>query len=95
MKHMILVKFNDKVTDKNELLPEIRELFSPLTLIPGIYSVACRPNCVDRPNRWDLLIEIEMDRAAFDLYDKSEEHKSWKREYGDYLESKAIFDTED
>ena len=51
-------------------------------------------NTVDRGNRFDLLIRIDMERNALPDYDESAIHRRWKTEYGPLLEKKAIFDYE-
>ena len=96
MKHCILVKYNADVdaAKKEKLLPEIRELFSGLSVIEGIHGVEVIPNVVDRPNRYDLLIRIDMEKETLPVYDDSEPHYVWKRDYACYLEKKAIFDYE-
>lgn len=97
MKHCILVKFREDVEDdeRKDLLPDIRLLFERLTALDGIHGVEVIPNVIDRPNRYDLLIRIDMDREALSAYDKSEPHLEWKTEYAAYLEKKAIFDYEE
>lgn len=94
MKHDILVKYNAGVTkqQKAELIPEIQALFDNTTEIPGIHGVTLYPNVVDRENRYDLLIEIDMEREALEVYDQSRWHRQWKEQYGHLLEKKAIFD---
>ena len=72
----------------------VTELFQRLTAMDGIYDINIHTSCIDRPNRYDLMIEINMDRSALDRYDSSEVHKEWKRTYSDMIESKAIFDCE-
>lgn len=96
MKHCILVKYTAEVdaAKKEELLLEIKTLFSGLTSIEGIHGVEVIPNVVDRPNRYDLLIRITMDPETLPVYDDSEPHHIWKRDYACYLEKKAIFDYE-
>ena len=94
MKHLILAKFNDRVTDKAALLEPIRALFSMAAEIPGIHGATVYPCCVQRDNRYDVLIVLDMEKEALPLYDTSEMHRAWKREYGDLLEKKAIFDFE-
>ncbi len=94
MKHLILAKFHTGVTDKAALLEPIRELFSAADQIPGVHGVNVYPCCVERDNRYDVMISLDMDREALPLYDASEMHRAWKREYGDLLEKKAIFDFE-
>ncbi len=96
MKHCILIKYISSVTDRKALQPEIRRLFEGLLQGPeavsGIHAVEVIPNTVDRANRYDLLIRIEMDREALSAYDESAIHRRWKVEYGPLLEKKAIFD---
>jgi len=93
MKHHILVKWNDKVTDRKKIQNDVEKLFAPLTEIPGIQQVEVIPNIVDRPNRYDLLIRITMQEAVLPHYEDSAIHKRWKAEYGDRIQSKAIFDS--
>ena len=94
MKHDILVKYKPEITKerKAELIPEIKALFDHTTEIPGIHGVTLYPNVVERENRYDLLIEIDMEREALEAYDHSSWHQQWKDQYGGLLEKKAIFD---
>ena len=94
MKHCMLAKFKDSVTEeqKTQLINEVFPLFKELEKIDGIEAVKCRRNCIDRANRYDIFIEITMEEAALSVYDESEPHKIWKKNYGEYLENKAIFD---
>lgn len=94
MLHHILVKYNDQVTDRAALIPEIRALFQETLAIPGVHSVDVRPNVVNRPNRYDLMIVIDMAPSALPAYDDSEPHRRWKAKYGHLLAQKAIFDCE-
>ncbi len=95
LKHHILVKYNDTVKDKEILIPEIRSLFEKTLSIEGVHGVELKPNVIDRPNRYDLMIIIDMDKDALCSYDSSEAHRLWKEKYGKMLSSKAIFDSED
>ena len=96
MKHCILVKYKEDIDSarKVELIPEITSVFTPLTDVEGIHGVEVIPNIVNRDNRYDLLIRIDMDMEALPVYDQSQPHKLWKSEYAKYLEKKAIFDYE-
>ena len=94
MKHHILVKWNEKVTDKQALLPEIEALFQGTLAVPGVRGVSLHPNVIDRPNRYDLLILIDMEIAARPAYDACDAHHAWKDGYGHLIEKKAIFDCE-
>lgn len=95
MKHCILAKYRPEVYPRREaLLPRIREIFAPLTDLPGIHRVTAYPNCVARDNRYDVLIVLDMERDALPLYDGSAPHHLWKEEFGPLLAQKAIFDFE-
>lgn len=93
LKHYIIVKFKEEI-NAGSLTAPITELFRRLTEMDGIYDIKIHTSCIDRPNRYDLMIEINMDKAALDRYDSCEVHKEWKRTYSDMIESKAIFDCE-
>ena len=94
MKHCILAKWARNVTDKAALLPQIRALMYPASTIPGVHGVEVYPCCVDRANRYDLMIVLDMDKDALPNWDASDIHHRWKDEYGGLLEKKAIFDYE-
>ncbi|MBO6158278.1 MAG: Dabb family protein [Firmicutes bacterium] len=94
MKHLIIAKLKNRA-DKEKLIAPVQDLFNRLLEIPGIHSVHVRPCVIDLANRYDLMIEIDMDKDALETYAQSEPHLTWKREYGDLLESKAIFDYEE
>ena len=81
MKHDILVKYKPEVMKERKA-----------ELIPEIHDVALYPNVVERENRYDLMIEIDMEREALEAYDNSVWHRQWKEQYGSLLASKAIFD---
>jgi len=95
MKHCILVKWNSQVVDKKALLPEIHSIFDKLLVLDGIKSVKIHENVIDRANRYDLMICIEMDKEILPVYDESDSHHEWKEKYGKFVENKAIFDFED
>jgi len=94
MKHCILVKYKESVDEarKEQLRSEIQALFGQLLPMDGIYKVELIPNVTSLPNRYDLLIRIEMDSAVMSAYYETEVHRRWKREYGELLDKKAIFD---
>jgi len=92
MKHHIIVKWNDRSTNKK--LDEIRAIFDQTLEIPGVRSVEYKENCIDRPNRYDLMIVIDMEPEALPAYDDSEPHHRWKQTFGPLMEKKAIFDCE-
>ncbi len=95
MKHCILAKYTPEAYDRRgELLGRIGEVFSAATDIDGVHDVHIYPNCVDRDNRYDVLIVLDMDKSALPAYDVSPMHHRWKAEFGRFLEKKAIFDFE-
>ena len=94
MLHNILVKWTDQVTDKPAIARLVAQTFEGSAEIPGVHGVAVRPNIIDRPNRYDLLIQLDMDEKALTTWDESDIHKRWKANFGGLVEKKAIFDCE-
>lgn len=92
MIHYIIVKFNDTVTDKQAMCLQIEALFLPAAKMPGIHSVQLHTTCIDRPNRHDLMIQMEMEPDALEAFDHSAIHQTWKAQFGQFVESKTIFD---
>ena len=92
MTHYIIVKFQDTVSIKEELISQINDLFSHATEIPGIHQVHIFSSCIDRTNRHDLMIKMDMDADALNVWDSSEIHQKWKDDFGKYLAAKTIFD---
>lgn len=94
MKHCILAKYNQRVQDKTAALARIRGIFSVCGEIAGVRGAEVFSCCVDRANRYDVMIVLDMDKDALKGYDESAMHHRWKDEFGELLESKAIFDYE-
>ena len=92
MRHHIIVKFNEQVTDKAALLEEVTALFADSVNIPGVHGYSVHPNVIARDNRYDMMIVIHMDPAALPVYDACEMHHRWKDEYGHLIAKKCIFD---
>lgn len=92
MKHCILVKFI-KSFDWQSELNKIATIFDSIN-INGVHKTEYIVNCIDRENRYDLLIRIDMEKEALEKYDMSENHHIWKESYSKYIEKKAIFDYE-
>ena len=96
MKHHIIVKYNEKVTDKNAMNDEVEKLFSGLPEeVEGVHGVTCFRNCIDRSNRYDLMIRIDIEKEKLSVYDDCRIHHFWKDNYAHLLEKKCIFDYED
>lgn len=94
MKHYILAKYKSGVENKAALLQRIGEIFSVADTIEGVRGAAVLPCCVDRENRYDVMIVLDMERDALPRYDESAMHHLWKEEFTPLLEKKAIFDHE-
>lgn len=94
MKHYIIVKFKEG-TDVKSLVDPVKSIFEETLEIPGIRGLDVRVSNSDRSNRYDLMILLNMDQEALPAYDASEPHHRWKKEYGDRIEKKAIFDCEE
>ena len=76
-------------------LAQVRALLSGAEPIEGVRGITIHENCVARDNRYDLMIVVEMEKAALPNWDASEIHHRWKNQFGGMLEKKAIFDYED
>jgi hypothetical protein len=94
MKHYIIVKFVEG-TDWRALEKPVRGIFEQTLSIPGIHGVELRLSNSERPNRFDLMIVMDMDKEALPAYDLSEPHLRWKSEYGGLVAKKAIFDCDE
>ena len=94
MKHYILGKWKPEVSEKALLCDRIRKLFADADQIPGVHGASVYENCVDRENRYGIMIVMDMEREAISAWDASELHHRWKAMFGDLLEKKAIFDHE-
>ncbi|MBR3302008.1 MAG: hypothetical protein IKI73_05035 [Firmicutes bacterium] len=55
MRHYIIIKLKDRTT-KNEVAQKARSIFEKTLQIEGVQSVNVYENCVDRPNRFDVMI---------------------------------------
>ena len=93
MKHYIIAKFKENI-DWKRLVPEITEHFQPAKAIDGVSEVVIHTSCSDKPNRFHLMIELQMTPEGLKNWDKSPVHSGWKSRYGEMLEGKTIFDCE-
>ena len=92
MLHHILVKWKERPADTAASLREVEAVFQGALDVPGVHEVRVIPNVIDRPNRYDLMIVLTMDKGALPAYDACEAHHQWKQRYGELIEKKAIFD---
>lgn len=95
MLHHIIVKWNEKVADKEEYALKAEEAFAGSTKIPGVSAVEVIRSNSERANRYDLMIRMTMTPEGLANYDVSDMHKAWKENYGPFIGSKAIFDCEE
>lgn len=87
MQHCILVKWTPDAGDKDALAKE--------AVADGVATaLTIRRNVINRPNRYDLLIELTMTPDMLPAYDASEPHHRWKETFGARIQQKAIFDYE-
>lgn len=63
MKHYIISKFRPG-TPWREYLPEIEAIFARTLTIDGVHGVDIFPSCSERPNRFDLMICMDMGRRV-------------------------------
>ncbi len=96
MKHCIIVKFIPDITGKVEdsFIENIQQLFNNCLEIEGVHSVKVHKCCIERDNRADIMIEMDMETTALEEYDKSDWHFMWKHEYSRFIDTKTIFDYE-
>lgn len=94
IKHCIIVKWNEKVTDKAAFIPDIKRIFDGTLSLSGVEKVELFRSVTDRPNRYDLMIAVTMEQSTLPDYDASAPHAEWKKTYSPFIESKAIFDFE-
>lgn len=92
--HYIIVKWNNLLENKDSIVEEVKRIFDKTLSIDGVHKVEVLKNVINRENRFDLMIKIEMEKEALDLYDKSEPHKEWKEKFNKFILSKTIFDSE-
>ena len=93
MKHYIIIKVNDPAALPG-LAAKAEEIFPKTLSIPGVEAVEVHRSCSDIPNRFDLMIIIDMQPEALPVYDVSKAHQEWRRICDPLLENKAIFDCE-
>ena len=94
MKHYIIAKFNEQVADKAAAVSEITALYAGACEVPGVSGVRVIPNVVSRPNRYDVMIVLDMAPEALNAWDGCALHHQWKDTWGPLLEKKCIFDAE-
>lgn len=92
MNHLIIVKLKRNVTNMDEIIQQIEKLFEKSLELDGIHNIKIHKNIMKFPNRYDFMIDIEMEEESLKLFDNSKIHHIWKEKYSHYLEDKIIFD---
>ena len=93
MKHYIIVKFNENA-EKEKIINPIHELSQKALNIKEIVKVDIYESNIDLPNRYDLMIKMDLSKTALEEFDNGEIHKEWKEKFGKYIMNKTIFDCE-
>lgn len=94
MLHYILVRYNDRAADREDLRQEIAALFDRALELPGVEEVRLHSAVIESPARYDLMIVMRMQKDALAAFDASSIHREWKERFARYVDAKAIFDCE-
>lgn len=94
MLHCILVKWNDDGKKLPDAPAQIRALFRSALALDGVFAVEVLPNIVSNPNRYDLMIRMQISEEGLQRFDQSEIHQTWKDRYGAYIQHKAVIDVD-
>lgn len=94
MKHCIIVKFNEQGAGWEGWLGDVAAIFDRTRAIPGVHGVRLIHGTNLGGNRYDLMIEMDMDAQSLPVYDACEAHHDWKDKYGKFIDKKCIFDYE-
>lgn len=92
MKHCIIVKWNDKVKDKDEYYKKAALAFKDVVKIDGVNGYEVYKSNSSRSNRYDIMIEIDCTEEGLNTYDGCQLHLDWKKNFTEYFEAKTIFD---
>lgn len=91
MKHFIIIKFKEN-TDKDVLIEETEKLFKETEVIDGIKKVEVFTNSIKKPNRFDMMIKITLNKGSLKELEQSHTMKEWEDKYNKYIDKKTIFD---
>ena len=78
MQHYIIVKFNEN-TEKEKIINPIKELFKRTNKIKEIKKLEIFESNMNLPNRYDLMIKMELSQKALNEFDNSDIHKDGKK----------------
>lgn len=91
MKHFIIIKFKEN-TDKDVLIEETERLFKEVESIDGIKKVEVYTNSIKKPNRFDMMIKITLNKGSLKELEQSRILKEWEDKYNKHIDKKTIFD---
>jgi len=94
MKHLVMVKWNETVKDKDAMAAEVLELFQKAKQHPEIQGIEHIKNAVPLPNRWDSLFIIYLKKEDIQVWIDCKPHQIWKKDYNKFVDKKAVFDWE-
>ena len=83
MQHCILVKWTPDAGDKDALAKEAEAIFAQAVADGVATALTIRRNVINRPNRYDLLIELTMAPDMLPAYDASDVRRAHPAE-GDF-----------
>lgn len=92
MKHYIIVRYNDLVSDVGDINQQIKVLFASAAELDGIHSVSVHPAVIHSEIRYDLMIQMDMNAESLAIFDASDIHKQWKANFAHLIAHKVIFD---
>lgn len=92
MIHYIICKWQDRNVVTEDIYAQIGDLFSGVHCIEGVQKAEIIRCCIDRDNRYDLMIRVHMNKEALPAWDASLIHRTWKERFGSLIEKKTIFD---
>ena len=90
----MFVKWKPGAVDMDAWAKKADGLFAKSVADGLATALTIRRNVLNRPNRYDLLIEQTMTPDMLPAYDASEPHHRWKETFGARIQQKAIFDYE-
>lgn len=91
MNHYIIIKFKED-SEKEILIKEVSDLFDKANSIEGIRKVEVFTNSIKKPNRFDMMIKMSMNKKILKVFEDSEIYHKFEKKYKDSILSKTVFD---
>ena len=92
MEHYIIVKWNEDITDKDEMYQKAKDAFKDVVNIDGVEKLDVYKSNTEKENRYDVMIKITCSKDGLAKYDASKLHQDWKNNFNQYIKLKTIFD---